>query len=245
MEIDKKTSMAIISDYLKGIEDKDIRKKYHLTQKSLNEYKETVIKRLPTLFDIKEPTSYAIDYFQRMKNQRQLRPYLEENWNFTKSQCFHLNNIVSGLVRPTFGMIYTFREKIPPVDWFYKEPEERPEPIKFNPIYTNYSVKTWKELFLKKTCGHIFFDYLIEAKCYSTFCRDYLLDKVNLNNFIYQRRTKDGQRFYSRPTYPFVNALKKELHPDFWYMFPDEVPHFNELIRQIAADSIALHSNLD
>lgn len=242
MITDSKLCVTIISDSLKGISDKELRTTYKITQKELDSYKAIVLNQLPAIFIKQEPVSYAIRHYQELIKNREFTIVLKRDSGFSVSQCSQLYEIITQKVRPTYGMIYMLRDKMPPINWYYKENEALPEAINFTPIHNNYTTKTWADYAKKKTCAHFFFDMIKEAGVYTYFCEDYGLTKTHVGNYVYMKNRNGEKRFCVRPAFPFVNTIKEELHPDYWYMFPDEVPNFKETIKQLASDSIARHT---
>ena len=43
-------------------------------------------------------------------------------------------------------------------------------------------------------------------------------------NFIYMKRHQNDEiRYTHRPTVPFITKFKEAIHPDFWFVYPEEV----------------------
>ena len=235
--------IEVITQVLNGVSDNEIVERFHITKETIETLKKIVGNSLPSIFSETKPVSKAIRFFLNLIEKREFTEYLTENFNFTPSQCSHVHSIVTGRVRPTYGVIYALREQIAPVEWYYLENEECPSPISFIPKYTNYSPDTWKDFAKKDTCGHVFFNYIRNANVYTYFCEDNEMEKTFVNNYVYMKKRVNGERrYHTRPSFPFINTIKKELHPDFWYLFPDEVPSSHTIIQKIAEKSIALHT---
>lgn len=171
-----------------------------------------------------ESISCAMRYFRALLEQRLFAEYISEELHLSYAQKSSLYQIVVGKVRPTYGIIYFLRDKIAPVKWYYAEQENCPSPIKFDPLHNNYATATRKIFARKKTCGHVFFDILKANRSLTSVCRSHDIQKSVVINYVYMKMGPDKKmRYLCRPTVPFVSTFKDILHPDYWYIFPDEL----------------------
>lgn len=108
------------------------------------------------------------------------------------------------------------------------EDERLPEPVIFKPVaeekYPAYNFLARNELAREKTLGHIFFDIIRDGQVLMKFCAIYNCLLTETANFIYMKRHQNGEiRYTHRHTVPFITKFKEAIHPDFWFVYPEEV----------------------
>ena len=117
--------------------------------------------------------------------------------------------------------IYVFmcREKLQPSKWYYKITEKLPPKINFTPKYT------FKELMEKETVGHLMLQKLQEQYTMEGLVDKYNLKFYQMKNIRYKRKsiTTGKMVFKTLPPASVMMALKDEINPDYWFIFPEEI----------------------
>ncbi len=117
--------------------------------------------------------------------------------------------------------IFRCREKVQPSRWYYQanEADILPKPVKFTPKFGP------EEILNKDSQGHVILRKLIRQYGADSIADQYGIDRYKLKNTIYRRRrvTDGKQMFKALPSYHFVRALRDVIHPDYWYIFPEEL----------------------
>jgi hypothetical protein len=81
-----------------------------------------------------------------------------------------------------------------------------------------------------ETAAHRYFEILREKRALTAFCGKRGLVYSSLSNCVFKRRREDGLWGYrTRPAYRLVKSLREILHPDLWYVFPDELRRYRYL----------------
>jgi hypothetical protein len=135
-----------------------------------------------------------------------------------------LHSVAVGRMRPSYGIIFQLREHIAPVLWYYDETEKPPKRKSFAAKHTVYNLAVMRELSARPTVAHTVFETLREARKLTEFCVLHNIAPARIRNCTTMNRRKDGVKGYaSRPSYPVVKQLRGIIHPDLWYIFPDEI----------------------
>lgn len=225
--IDKQTQIQILADILDGIGKTEILKKYSIPNSKYLEIKENLLKQIKEKADETEITSYAVRYFRNLAKERNFSSKAKE-LGLSVPQTKLLNQIILGKTRPTYGIIFLLRRSISPASWIYMESEKLPAPVDFKPIieekFPAYDFPARKELAKQKTLGHLFFDIIRERQVLTRFCAIHNCPLMEAANFIYMKKNRNGEiRYTHRPTVPFITKFKEAIHPDFWFVYPEEV----------------------
>ena len=225
--IDKQTQIQILTDILDGISKTEILKKYSISSDEYSEIKENLLKQIKEKADEVEITSYAVRYFRNLAKERNFSSKAKE-LGLSVPQTKLLNQIILGKTRPTYGIIFLLRRSISPASWIYMESEKLPAPVDFKPIieekFPAYDFPARKELAKQKTLGHLFFDIIRERQVLTRFCAIHNCPLMEAANFIYMKKNRNGEtRYTHRPTVPFITKFKEASHPDFWFVYPEEV----------------------
>lgn len=224
---DERLKEQVLQDIFRGLGEEEICKKLKITPEIFVQIKNLILKEVKTKSDKAEITSHAVRYFRELINERQFNRKCME-YNVPEMMIQMLYQIAKSHIRPTYGVIFMLRKNISPSMWYYKENEKLPEPItfvsQFEKNYENYDNNTKNELAQKKTLGHIYFDILKENKVMAKFCSLHNTTLTEAVNFVTMRHHKNGTlRYTTRPTIVFVSKFINEIHPDYWYIFPEEV----------------------
>jgi hypothetical protein len=135
-----------------------------------------------------------------------------------------LHSVAVGKMRPSYGVIFQLREHIAPVSWYYAETEKLPKRKLFTAKYTTYNLAVMRELSTKPIVAHTIFEMLREARKLTEFCVLRNINAAKIRNCTTMNKRKDGIKGYTnRPSYPIVKQLRGIIHPDLWYVFPDEI----------------------
>jgi len=115
--------------------------------------------------------------------------------------------------------IFMLRNDIQPAKWYTPKNEPVPEKIKFTP---KFSADVWMT---KRTVGHEKLYEIMKANGHQKVADDFDVPKTQLRNVIGQRFDKiTGRRIFKCfPEYHFVRAFKEVIHPDLWFIFPEEL----------------------
>lgn len=168
--------------------------------------------------------SHAMRYFKDLVSNRKLADYLMNELHLSRSQYLFMRKIAAQEKRPTYALIYLLRNAIAPVQWYYSEDKAYPDPVHFTPLYNNYATETRSLFAQKKTCGHLFFDMLKEYKVFEPVCSLHNMKKSTAVNYVYMKKDSDNVlRYPCRPSIWFVSHFIDIIHPDYWYIFPDEL----------------------
>lgn len=168
--------------------------------------------------------SHAMQHFRDLVLKRQLADHVKNTLHLSHSQYIFLRKLAAQEKRPTYANIYLLRNEIAPVQWYYDIDTSYPEPIPFTPIYNNYATETRQLFAQKKTCGHLFFDTLKEYKVFEPVCSLHNMKKSTAVNYVYMKKGIDNVlRYPCRPSIWFVSHFIDIVHPDYWYIFPDEL----------------------
>ena len=226
-KIAEKIGADILNDIMKDKEADEILKKYGISELQFSQIKRIILQQVKDKFDSAEITSHAIRYFKTLVKERNFALKAQE-FGLTEPQQKLLYNVTRGDFRATYGIIFALRNILSPSQWIYMENEELPEPVKFNPLvekkYPHYDFDSRNELAKESTLGNIFFNVLKERRAMSKFCAMHNCEKLEAANFVYMKHHKNGElRYLARPTLPFIKKFREDIHPDWWFIYPDEV----------------------
>ncbi len=234
-EIAERIGYDILSDILRGKEESELLQKYGISEAQFSQLKKIILRQVKEKVDSVEITSHAVRYFKNLVKERTFASKTSE-YELSDPQQKLLYNVTRGNFRATYGIIFALRRFISPSQWIYREDEELPEPVKFNPLveekYPHYDFDSRNELAKESTLGNIFFDILKERRAMTKFCASHNCEKLEAANFVYMKHHKNGElRYLARPTLPFIKKFRTEVHPDWWFIYPDEVSE--ETVRHV------------
>lgn len=226
-EIADKIGVDVLNDIMKGKGESEILKKYGISEYQFSQIKRIILQQVKDKIDSTETTSHAVRYFKTLVKERNFATKAQE-FGLTEPQQKLLYNVARGDFRATYGIIFALRNIISPSQWIYLENEELPKPVKFNPLvekkYPHYDFDSRNELAKESTLGNIFFDVLKEQRAMSKFCVMHNCEKLEAANFVYMKHHKNGEmRYLARPSLPFIKKFREDVHPDWWFIYPDEV----------------------
>ncbi|WP_288958402.1 hypothetical protein [uncultured Treponema sp.] len=243
-EIADKIGVDVLNDIMKGKGESEILKKYGISEYQFSQIKRIILQQVKNKIDSTETTSHAVRYFKTLVKERSFATKAQE-FGLTEPQQKLLYNVARGDFRATYGIIFALRNIISPSQWIYLENEELPKPVKFNPLvekkYPHYDFDSRNELAKESTLGNIFFDVLKEQRAMSKFCVIHNCEKLEAANFVYMKHHKNGEmRYLARPSLPFIKKFREDVHPDWWFIYPDEVSkEYLQEIRNRANDCAA------
>ena len=235
IEIAEQEGIEILNDIMQGKGVIEIQQKYGFSELQFSQVKKIILQQVKDKMDSAEITTHAVRYFKNLVRERDFAAKVQE-YGLTEAQQKLLYNVTRGDFRATYGIIFALRNNISPSQWIFKENESIPKPIKINPIvekkYTHYNFDSRNELAKENTLGNIFFDILKTRRVMSKFCSLHNCEKLEAANFVYMKHHKNGElRYLARPTLPFIRKFRKDVHPDWWFIYPDEVS--KEYIQEI------------
>lgn len=134
-------------------------------------------------------------------------------------------------------IVFLFREVFEPVSWFYKPNEAFPEAKKIN----INKERTVNDLFREKTVGKILFEKLAKSyPTYQVFSDEYKIPYFNVKNMLqkskFEYNGKTEIRYKTFATKSVIKLLREEIHPDYWFMFPEELPKEDPVYKKIFND---------
>jgi hypothetical protein len=145
----------------------------------------------------------------------------EADENVITTNHILLYNIVTKGSGYTYERIYTFRNVIPPVYWFYTEDEKdtMPEPVPFKAKHPVSDIGTIPTIALQ------YFEDMKSSDKYAIreYCEIHNLDYLYFRNFIDKKQSKGIRVFKNRPSAKIIKELRDEIHPDKWFIYPDEL----------------------
>ena len=217
----------VLNDIMKDKGEAEILEKYGISELQFSQIKRIILQQVKDKLDSTETTSHAIRYFKTLVKERNFAAKAQE-FGLTEPQQKLLYNVTRGDFRATYGIIFALRNTFSPSQWIYMENEELPEPVKFNPLvekqYPHYDFDSRNELAKESTLGNIFFNVLKERRAMSKFCAMHNCEKMEAANFVFMKHHKNGElRYLARPTLPFIKKFREDVHPDWWFIYPDEV----------------------
>ena len=226
----------VLADIMNGIKENDLLKKYGLSEVQFRQIKKIILRQIKDKISSTEVTTHAVRYFKTLVKERNFASKAKE-YGLSEPQEKLLYNVARGEIRATYGIIFALRNVMSPSQWIYMENEKLPEPVKFTALiekeYPHYDFDSRNELAKKSTLGNIFFEVLKERRAMSKFCSAHNCEKLEAANFVYMKHHKNGElRYLVRPTLPFIKKFRAEIHPDWWFIYPDEVsPEYLQEIR--------------
>lgn len=116
--------------------------------------------------------------------------------------------------------VFRCRERIQPSRWYYKVTEKLPKQIKFTEKYKDPELILYKPSEAHMRLKKLLMDFGIEK-----VSEDYDIHIETLKNLIYlrKRRTDGKHVFKTMPSFDVIRKLKDVIHPDLWYIFPEEL----------------------
>lgn len=151
------------------------------------------------LFVEEKDLTYAQQYLLKLADKKQLTYFWTINLEGKGFNVFYLYNVMVGENTPSIEFIWTLRNVINPILWFYKQSEKKPQPIvitredKFYPYYESKN-----------------FISIENTKNFYTWCK-----KNNLNyNSTWLLKNKKRKITFRR-----MNELKNILPIKNWFIF--------------------------
>lgn len=226
-KIAERIGTEVLTDIMNGKGEVEILKKYGISEFQFPKIKRIILQQVKDKIDSTEITTHAVRHFKTLVKERSFATKTQE-YGLTEPQQKLLYNVTRGELRATYGIIFALRNIISPSQWIYREDEELPEPVKFNPLvekkYPHYDFDSRNELAKESTLGNIFFNELKERRAMSKFCAMHNCEKLEAANFVYMKHHKNGElRYLARPTLPFIKKFREDVHPDWWFIYPEEV----------------------
>lgn len=134
-------------------------------------------------------------------------------------------------------IVFLFREIFEPISWFYEPNEVLPEPKKIN----INKERTQDDLFREKTVGKILFEKLAKSyPTYQVFSDEYKIPYFNVKNMLqkskFEYKGKTEIRYKTFATKSVIKLLREEIHPDYWFMFPEELQKEDPVYKIVFGD---------
>jgi hypothetical protein len=174
---------------------------------------------------VPEIVSYAQRELITLIENREYTGAMRKKYGVSDSWISSIYRAAVGKVKATYGMIYLLREQIEPVRWYYDENEGLPEKVEFRPKYRGYDLEMMNNFKNKATAAQRWFEEAGKKRIIHEICEENNISYSRLKNSIYPKRVHSEVAVYrQRPGYGIIKALRGVINPDYWYIFPDELP---------------------
>jgi hypothetical protein len=127
-------------------------------------------------------------------------------------------------ISPSFIIMFSLRQHIAPVEWFYEENEKLPEKKVFKPKYAYFDRRARQHIIRYPTIAVEYLEGLFRRRKLQEFCREQGMRYSTVYGYAIKRKRQDGIMGYgSRPGYGVIRKLRGVIHPDDWFVFPEEL----------------------
>lgn len=191
------------------MEELDVTKFIEKTQKAY-EFKE-----------FSENDTYALRMLKQAAQQKLFWHFIEElgipNNRDIKSYVYYYFNGKNASIGSQY--VYMCREKLQPAKWYYKIGEKLPPRIEFTP---KFGVEY---LQFKESVAHQKFVQLQKEYTIANFAKTYGLSVQQVKNICYKRYSPylEKKVFKILPPASVITKLRDVIHPDYWFIFPEEL----------------------
>lgn len=151
------------------------------------------------LFIAEEELSIAQAYLNSLADKRELKNYWNKNLKNKGFNFFYLYNVMVGKVPPSIDFIWSQREVINPVNWFYTTKERKPQAVQINDKPVRYSYYKSKN-----------FLYIANLKNLYVWCTKH---NLTYNTIWYLKKKK------RKITFQRMKDLKDILPIRNWFIF--------------------------
>lgn len=179
--------------------------------------------------EFSDEDTYALRIFKERMVQKTMFKYAEHVGG-TVSFATRVYDLIRSEShdRPRFGLsfahMFMARERMRPALWFFKVGERLPEEVRFK------ASRGAESVYKVHTCGHLLVRKMAEeGGGWKAAAESRGLIPNKLKNVFFKRRTARGTvEFRCMPSASLILALKDEVNPDYWFVFPDELSDAKE-----------------
>jgi hypothetical protein len=170
------------------------------------------------------PISCAQRRLITLIDKRKISETLIGGWGVPRTQLGNIYRMALGTIPPSYGIIYGLRLTIPPAAWYYGEEEALPRPIPFTPKYPAFGKQAHDAVLHHETAALGIIREIKEQRELSRFCARHGVNYYDVAGCSFKNPKKDGRKgYHQRPSYRMVRLLREAVHPDLWYIFPEEL----------------------
>lgn len=135
-----------------------------------------------------------------------------------------LYRMATGKTEPSFVMMFNLRQYLAPEAWCYDETEKLPERRKFKPKYACFDGRTRRHIILNPTVAAAYLEEIYLNGGLQGFCGEQGLSYAAVYGYAVKRKRYDGiMGYHCRPGYRVIRKLRNVIHPDDWFIFPEEL----------------------
>lgn len=168
------------------------------------------------------PVSHAQRRLIRLIENREFTGVVR-SYGISPSNVTFLYRMATGQRQASFIMIFNLRQHIEPAEWFYDENEKLPKKKRINSQYACFDYRARQHIIKYPTLGVVRLENLFQEGKLQGFCRENGVDYRTLYGHAVQRKRHDGiTGYHSRPGYGVIRKLRDIIHPDDWFIFPEE-----------------------
>lgn len=158
--------------------------------------------------------------FKKLINKTCLKKYLNYiGLNVSSETYCHIYKYIESRINISNVMIYQFREKIRPAEWYtLAEGESLPPEVKFTPS------SVISDFLSRYSIGHLKLREIIAEHTISGTAKMYDISRTKIEGILYRRRhqTTGEMIFRALPSFEIITKLKGAINPDLWYVLPEE-----------------------
>jgi hypothetical protein len=170
------------------------------------------------------PISHAQRRLITLIDKRSISGVLIDTWGIPKTQMGNIYRMALNKLPVSYGVIFMLRRYLPPIAWYYDEQEALPRPIAFVPKHPPFGKKTRDKILHHETAALSIIREMKEKRELSRFCQQYRVKYYDVAGCSFKNPKKDGREgYHQRPSYRMIRSLREAIHPDLWYIFPDEL----------------------
>jgi hypothetical protein len=141
-----------------------------------------------------------------------------ENEGITRGQIMNIYKLAHGEYYPFYFSVYILRHFISPLEWFYYCGEELPEKIIFKEKHSAPDSTRF-------TVGMEILKFISKNRLRREFCEKYKIPLQRFYTISAMYLSASGERMVRAwPKFDVIRPLRKIIHPDYWYIYQDELP---------------------
>jgi hypothetical protein len=172
----------------------------------------------------KGPVSHAQRRLITLIGERRISAVLVNNWGVPGNKIGYLYRMALGTKPVSYGAVFLLRRYIPPVSWYYDEEESPPDPVLFTAKYPPFGNEIHEKILHDETAAIGIIRGIKEKRELSRFCTLHKVKYYDVAGCSFKNLKKDGREgYHQRPSYRMIRLLREAVHPDLWYIFPDEL----------------------
>jgi hypothetical protein len=174
--------------------------------------------------DPEGPISHAQRRLITLIDERRISKVLIGAWGVPKSYIGNIYRMALNTLPVSYGVIFLLRQQLPPAAWYYDEGERLPQPVPFTPKYPAFGKRVRNKILHHETAALGIIREIKEKRELAYFCKQHRVKYYDVAGCSFKNPKKDGRDgYHQRPSYRMIRLLREAIHPDLWYIFPDEL----------------------